>query len=523
MKSKFFYLTLTCIFAVSFLNIGFSYQFKYIVDSITEANHNKFIMNIIVMVFIIVIMVILEFSRQSLNEIYLNEVGFKINSTLINRFFKSDLAEFGKRGIGEYISKVNNDIEMVKKYHYDTIFSLFQGIVTFLIATVALISLDKLTAMLIFVTSFLPIVVPYLFDKYLSLVQNSISINKSLYNTQLNNSLTGILVIKNSPSDSFYKDTLLSTYKSGNTLSNKRAMIVAFINAFSGFFFYAVSIVILFVGGRQVMNQVITIGALTSIINISNELVMPVNLITDSIADFNSVKGVKQNLLELFPSDIDNDKYQSVIEFKNLDINNLTYKIKGETILENINFSIDSSKKYLLTGESGKGKSTLAYLMTKNLSVHQDSILINQIPINDISYKGIQNLVAFVPQKPVIFQESYLDNLTMHQKVNPKEIMHYIHVFKLTKRFPNYESLSEIHSGETNLSGGQIQRMAIIRALLQHKPLLLLDESLSSLDKENFVAIENILLHLSELTLIHISHRTNRETVDGYDKVITID
>ena len=72
---------------------------------------------------------------------------------------------------------------------------------------------------------------------------------------------------------------------------------------------------------------------------------------------------------------------------------------------------------------------------------------------------------------------------------------------------------------KSNLSGGQKQRLALLRAILQEKQVIVLDETLSGLDKDTYILIEKLLLSMKDKTLIHISHRSYPETLKIYDKV----
>ena len=170
MRKFLFAVVLFLITVVSGINIYFSYQIKYVVDALTTKNEQLFYNQIIYLCIIIILMLICEYLRQILDTIYLNKVGFNIHRTLVGSLLRNKLDTKSKN----LLSTVNNDIEMVKDQYYNTIFSLYQGMVYFIFATIALFKLDIITAFWVIGLSLFPIVIPNLFKAYLKNVQNSI-------------------------------------------------------------------------------------------------------------------------------------------------------------------------------------------------------------------------------------------------------------------------------------------------------------------------------------------------------------
>lgn len=468
---------------------------------------------------IMVLLLIIEYCRQYLNTKYLNRVGLDIHETIIHRVFKLDFDDFKKKSSGEYISILNNDIEKIKEFHYNAIISLYQGIITFVIACVALFSLDFITAWLIIIVSIFPIVIPYMFRKKTRAIKNQLSDAQSRYNTYLKDFICGLLDIKNFPTSDIFVDKVNEKYKDVNLCYQNDTKITSFINVLIGLFFYGCVVCILFIGGRQVLNGAITVGALTSIIALSNELEMPINLIADNLSSINSVKDIK-NMYEDGRNESEEDLFTttSLGNLRNITIENLTYTINNNKIFENFNYEFEHGKKYLIIGKSGKGKSTLAYLLTKNIQPKHGRILYNHIDGHQISYQAVQNHIALISQHSIVFTDTLLNNLHLHQKLplNPtKELLKY---FDLDIRF---NDLNEMIVEDGNLSGGQKQRILIIRTLLQNKEFIILDESLSALDKDNYYRIENYLLDKKDICLINITHRESNN-IARYDDVLDL-
>ena len=281
--------------------------------------------------------------------------------------------------------------------------------------------------------------------------------------------------------------------------------------------FYATIIAILYIGGRQALLGNTSVGDIVSIFTISAELVMPVNLITASIANITSVKDIKRELdsKEKFEYI---DSHQ-IIDFEDIEVRNESYKFNNREIFSNFSARFKKGKKYLIQGDSGSGKSTLALLLTKNLEGR--NIFLNGKNINSYEYKTIQKLITYVPQDSFIFVGKVIDNLTFYKNIEADKIMTLIKETRLDDKIKEASDLinTTYDKRKSNLSGGQKQRLALIRAILQEKQIIVLDETLSGLDKDTYILVEKLLLSMKDKTLIHISHRSYPETLKLYDEV----
>ena len=280
-------------------------------------------------------------------------------------------------------------------------------------------------------------------------------------------------------------------------------------------------IAILYIGGRQALLGNTSVGGIVSIFTISAELVMPINLITASIANIASVKDIKRelNYKEKFEY-IDSHK---IIGFENIEVRNESYKFNNREIFSNFSASFEKGKKYLIQGDSGSGKSTLALLLTKNLE--GCNIFLNEKNINSYEYNTIQKLITYVPQDSFIFVGTISDNLTFYENIEADKIMTLIKKTRLDDKIKEASDLinTTYDKRKSNLSGGQKQRLALIRAILQEKQVIVLDETLSGLDKDTYILVEKLLLSMKDKTLIHISHRSYPETLRMYDEVYVME
>ncbi len=201
----------------------------------------------------------------------------------------------------------------------------------------------------------------------------------------------------------------------------------------------------------------------------------------------------------------------SIKSIEKIEFQNVFFKYQEKIILSNINFKILNGEQIAIVGESGSGKSTLVSLINSDLKPKTGKILINSKNLKSFCRDYWQSLVSCVSQK------SYMFNLTLAENVkfgDPKTTNANLeNVLKLSNAYNFVSKLpKKIHTiigeGGKNLSVGQVQRLAIARALIVNKPLIILDEVTSAQDVHSEKKIKNTLDNLKiKKTVIIVSHR----------------
>jgi ATP-binding cassette, subfamily B, bacterial len=211
------------------------------------------------------------------------------------------------------------------------------------------------------------------------------------------------------------------------------------------------------------------------------------------------------------------------IEFKNV---NFQYE-EGEkqSLFTGLDLKIKPGEQVGLVGHSGGGKSSLARLLSRFMDIDSGKILIDGQDITRISQRSLRQHIAYVPQDPLLFHRSLMENIRYGQpKATDKEVVamaKMAHAHDFISRLPKgYQTL--VGERGVKLSGGQRQRVAIARAMLKNAPILVLDEATSALDSESEVLIQDALWRLMEgRTAIVIAHRLS--TIQHMDRIIVLE
>lgn len=209
------------------------------------------------------------------------------------------------------------------------------------------------------------------------------------------------------------------------------------------------------------------------------------------------------------------------IEFQNVSF----YYHKHSPILQKFNLTIKPGEKVALIGPSGGGKSTIVKLLFRFYDIQSGQILIDNQDISKVTQNSLRDNLALVPQEPVLFHRSLLENIRYAKPdASEAEIIQAAQLAHAHEFISAFQDGYQTYVGErgVKLSGGERQRVAIARAILKNAPILVLDEATSNLDSESERLIQDALKTLMKnKTTIVIAHRLS--TIMQMDRIVVID
>ena len=227
---------------------------------------------------------------------------------------------------------------------------------------------------------------------------------------------------------------------------------------------------------------------------------------------------------------------QKINIFKeNLFFDKVTFKYKRkEDVFTSLNFKIKKGDKIIIYGRSGAGKSTFFDLITGLLIPQKGSIYIDQEKLDNLEILvAWHKNIAYVPQKHFAIKDTLFQNLSLSNKAfSPATKAKAIHSLKFADLLPasldlsNFQDLLDfqIEENGNNLSGGQLQRLSIARAIFSGRKVILLDEPTSAIDEKSSKKIMNNFLNLDmNYTVLIITHNTSHTNLLGHRKLLIKD
>ncbi|EOO26803.1 thiol reductant ABC exporter, CydD subunit [Bacillus cereus BAG1X2-3] len=298
-----------------------------------------------------------------------------------------------------------------------------------------------------------------------------------------------------------------------------RTLRVAFLSSFALDFFTSLSIAFVAVGLgiRLIDGTIILLPALTILI-LAPEYFLPIKQVganyhatLDGQIAMEQIEEILQQQKGIEKKDLNEDivwNASSSLKLQDIKVNNTESE---KAILEGINFTWEGNGAIGVIGESGAGKSTLIDVLAGFLSPSSGKILVNGLEVDGSTREDWQKNIAYIPQQPYIFPLSLKDNIRFYEtKATDEEVERVINevgLRSLVTSLPNgmHERIGE---GGRMLSGGQEQRVAMARALLSKKPIILLDEPTAHLDIETEFEIKQAMLRLFNGKLVFLAtHR----------------
>ena len=276
------------------------------------------------------------------------------------------------------------------------------------------------------------------------------------------------------------------------------------------------------IGGIMMMQGSLSVGTLFMMVDLAMNFITPVVTLFN---EFNQVKSTvpmwKKTQKALNYEAIENSEKPE--KFEGLAVEHLAYQTKSDkhTIFTDVNLQVKPGEKILLMAPSGWGKTTLLRLMLGLKRPVEGKILINGENVTG-DWAKAHNYFSYVNQKPFMFDDTLRFNITLGRKVSDEKLKKVIHLAGLDELVKKEGLDHKVGEAGNGLSGGQIQRIEIARALLSGRPILLADEATSALDPNLSFAIHETLLKNPHVAIIEVAHKISPEEKAMFNKIVRL-
>lgn len=462
----------------------------------------------------------------------LNRIGQTVVASIRDRLWKKLLvlpvSYFDEHPSGETVSRMTNDTSVVKDLISDHLANFVAGIISIVGSIIVLFILDWKMTLVMFIA--IPIAAAILvpLGKKMYKIAKGTQDETAKFTAVLQQVLSEIRLVKSSNAE----EVEYANGRRGITnLFNfglREAKVQSLIGPIISLVMMTLLVLLLGYGGMRVSSGALTAGSLVAFIMYLFQIIMPMAQMASFFTHFQKATGATEriiDILELAPEPNATDDVEHVDADLKVEHVNYSYNEK-DTILHDINFTIQSGKVTAIVGPSGSGKTTLFSLFERYYQPNSGRITIGDKSINDFSLTSWRSHIGYVSQESPIVSGTIRDNICygLRREVTDEEIqtvakMAYADQF--IADLPNGYS-TEVGERGMKLSGGQRQRIAIARAFLRNPEILMLDEATSSLDSKSEKVVQQALNDLMNgRTTIVIAHRLS--TVIDSDQIIFLE
>ena len=308
------------------------------------------------------------------------------------------------------------------------------------------------------------------------------------------------------------------------TMSALMPMIMLIMNG--------ISLLIIWIGGKNIDAGSIQVGDMMAFITYTMQIVMSFLFFTFLMMQLPRAEVAAGRINEVLEApvtvvdgnDLQDDKIKDVkgtLKFENV---SFTFDGADSPVLSNISFEAEAGKTTAIIGSTGSGKSTLLHLIPRYFDATEGQITIDGTNIKDISLGKLRDMLGFVPQKGVLFSGTIASNIKFgDENISDEDMYKAAEIAQALEFIEGKEDKfdSEISQGGSNVSGGQKQRLSIVRALAKKPKILLFDDSFSALDYKTDVKLRKTLREkMQDTTTIIVAQRI--ATILNADKIIVM-
>lgn len=456
-------------------------------------------------------------------------ISMELRKKLYNKIQQLSLASMQNRRPGDLMNRIVRDTSHIRRFMEDIFSNMINTLVTMLGAFIAMMIMSPLMTLVSTIFIVLVIISNRLFRNKTRRMFRTQGRKEDKLNSSLQDVISGIRVVKSFGKEKVEAETFRDRAMDYAVIQKKNEVFWACFFPWLSFIMGIGVYFATYYGGITVLEGKMTSGELIQFITYTGILYGPLGWMNRLPRMLRQMVTSLERIYDILDEDLDIIDYEEAkvhqiegrVEFKNVCFGYRNY----EQILTDINLDVKPGEMIGLVGPSGAGKSTLINLIMRLYDVDQGQILIDGIDIRNIKLDSLHSQIGVVLQETFLFSGTVLNNLrfakptaTMEEIILAAKAAN-AHDF-IVKMPDGYNTYVGEH-GYT-VSGGERQRIAIARAILNDPKLLILDEATSSLDTESEYLIQQALNRLKAgRTTFAIAHRLS--TLREADRLVVID
>ena len=511
------------------LTVAFSFMLRYVIGAIEAKDQDALMLYTIIIGSIALLLIALQIFYRIYYEVSFVDIENKLKKNLFQTILNKDYQEIKNTHDEEWIHRLTSDTNVIASSILSILPSLCRMVVQLVLALAAIIYLYPIFGLSLLPFIVLIILITYFMRKRLKKAHHLVQETDGKAKVFFFESLQGLSIVH-----SFVKEDVFSKKNENNLEAYKKARLKR--NVFAvicsiGFVvvYYAFYILAIIFCGNAIIKGAMTIGLLTAVVALLTQLTGPLGNITSIIPRYYSLLASGERLriekeeASNYLSKEEISEYYAK-EFKSLNINNISFSYLDKygnrvDALKDFSLLINKNERILIKGHSGGGKTTLFKIILSLLKPESGEVLLNEESLD----KKYERLFAYVPQDNLLMEGTIKEVISLYDKDVDDDKLQEAICLSSSDAFINELALKEntyLNEKGSGLSLGEMERIAIARAIYSDAPILLLDECSASLDLETEKKVISNILSLKDKTILLISHHKYDESL--FDKVIDL-
>lgn len=462
-----------------------------------------------------------ETARQLSTGKYRNSRLFSLKRKVMAHIVYMPPRKFREEQGQNYVTTLNNEIEMLVDSYYVTRLELAYSILVLITCVIALLYINGYLAMIIIVSTVCPIVASAVQGKALEKRTNFYTMTLEKLNVMIGNLIHGYPTIKVNHIEREYLQTLEQDNEKAAHAEFAKAKTKIRVNMIIGLLSYIGEAVMVGFSIYEISKGRLSVGALVGALQLSEMLVIPTNSISYQIPEMRSVTGIRQKIRQLLSVPDSAAVLTAAPTIEYIELDDVSFRHDEKVILSHANYRFEAGKKYLILGENGSDKSTLFKLLTGLETEYEGCISVNGTDIRRL-WPALYDQIGVVLQDAFIFDDTFLRNVTLYRPALRERAVSVMHSLGMGAFLASHDLDQVFQNTKGNLSGGERQKLALARVLAENKRVIFLDEATANMDKVSSQKILSQLLRTDGLTVISIEHKVSPEILPLYDTILEL-
>ena len=456
------------------------------------------------------------------------EISEVMRGNLFSRIQKIKMNSVENISAGDITYRLTEDADRVSEVIYKTAQDTIPCTLQLLAVIIYMFYLDWSLTVSTFVLAPLIILSVNSFGRRVLIASEKSQESTSNLAGLIGESINGMSTIRAFAAENWIEKRFYKRLSTNKKAKYKTLKLLAFQHPVVGFVEAFGILAILGLGAARINLGLLTSEEFSSFFAAILMLIDPISHVSTNFNDYKQAEASIKRLKNINQEPVEDDKEnlrrisncEGKISFRKV---NFAYK-KDNQVLKNINLEIKRGEVTAFVGASGAGKSTMLALILKFITPNNGDIFIDDKNLKILNTKDIRKNIALVQQQPFLFSGTIIDVIRMGRNFTKEEVIESArkaNAHNFIQKLPEkYET--EITERGSNFSGGQIQRIAIARAILGNPSILLLDEATSALDAESESEVQKGLNRaMKDRTVIVIAHRL--ATTQEANKIVVFD
>ena len=499
---------------------------KDIVDEAVAGNKDGFIRNVICIVTLICVQVMLNTLISRFSELARSSIENKFKERLFDNILRRDYSRVTAIHSGEWINRMTNDAVLMANGVVEIVPSLCGMVVRMICAAIMITIIDWRIAVIMIPVGGVVGLITYSFRKKLKLLHKDIQEKDGKLRVFFQENIGSLIMIRSFSSQEQVEaeaDGYMNAHKKARMRRNKFQNITnaGFSIAMNGMYFLGI-----FYGGWGILNGTISYGTLMAITQLISQIQGPIVNITGIIPRIFTITASAERMMEIESYEDQSSESATIEEisdyyhnsFAAVGIRDAEFTYYSETeempkVLSGVSCEIAKGDYVAFTGHSGCGKSTVIKLLMSIYKLDAGELYVRDVYNNETSLpKEAKNMFAYVPQGNLLMSGTVRDVVCFADKKRKNDqaaIDRALSIACATEFIGELDDGIDTLLGErgTGLSEGQMQRLAIARAVFSERPVLLLDEATSALDEFTEKSVLENLRAMTDKTVVIVTHR----------------